>query len=401
MYLENGSHLTYCTNIHPGETWEEVFGNLKKYCLEVKNRIIPDKKFGIGLRLSQKSASTLLLNDNLLIFKNWLDSNNMYVFTMNGFPYGDFHNVEIKDKVHLPDWTTEDRINYTKDLFKILNTLLPENVEGGISTSPLSYKLWFEEQDTIDEIKSKTCDSLIQIVVELIKTKALSNKSLHLDIEPEPDGVLENTNEVIAFFNDYLLVEGVHKLTSLIGCSSQEAKESILEHIQLCYDVCHFALAYEDPKEVVASLEEEGIKIGKVQISAAMKCVKSDEISIVKQQDSLRKFDEPTYLHQAIVRTKDGDLKHFSDLGEGIESMGMDDFEEIRTHFHVPVFVDRFEELESTQDEIIKALEIWKTSNYCKHLEVETYTWGVLPDHLQIDMTGSIVRELNWVLEQI
>ncbi len=401
MILGENSHLTYCTNIHPGETWEEVFNSLQEYCITIKNKLSPDQPFGIGLRLSQKSAAQVLLGNNLDEFKNWLDSNNLYVFTMNGFPYGDFHNVIIKDQVHTPDWTTDERVNYTLDLIKILAYLLPENMEGGISTSPLSYKLWFNGKEKFSRVKLKSTQSLIKIVNQLVHIKKTTGKLIHLDIEPEPDGFLENTEEVIDYYKDYLLNFGKSELEEKLNCSSEEAKTHILNHLQLCYDVCHFALAYELPEEVISKLENEGIKIGKIQISAALKCVKSEAVSLKHQQKCLQQFDEPTYLHQAITKDKNGQLNHFSDLSEGINAMNDQNFNEIRTHFHVPIFVSEFEVLNSTQDDIILALDLWKKNKYSSHLEVETYTWGVLPEDLQTDIASSIIRELEWVKNQL
>ena len=123
--------------------------------------------------------------------------------------------------------------------------------------------------------------------------------------------------------------------------------------------------------------------------------------SIEEQQQCLQQFDEPTYLHQAIVKKDNGELAHFSDLTEGIEAMSDPYFKEIRTHFHVPVFISNFQVLNSTQDDIIAALNYWRENTYSSHLEVETYTWGVLPEHLQTNMTNSIVRELQWVQQQL
>jgi hypothetical protein len=401
MQIKENAHLTYCTNIHPGESWKEVFQSLQEYCLKIQHELTGKKPFGIGLRLSQKSAAELLKKDRLSSFKNWLDRNNLYVFTMNGFPYGDFHDVVIKDEVHTPDWTTPERLEYTRNLINIMSYLLPEGMEGGISTSPLSYKLWFENQEQIDQVKSTSTSALINLVVQMIEIKNNQSKSIHIDLEPEPDGMLENTQEVLDYYRQYLFKQGIQELKQSLECTEQEAKSHILEHIQLCYDVCHFALAYEQPKEVVDQLLKEGVQIGKIQISAALKCERSENISIQEQQRCLQQFDEPTYLHQAIVQKTNGSLDHYSDLTEGIEAMSAPDFKEIRTHFHVPVFLSNFQVLHSTQEDIIAALKYWNETHYSAHLEVETYTWGVLPDHLQIDITNSIVRELEWVQKQI
>ncbi|WP_420399691.1 metabolite traffic protein EboE [Flagellimonas sp.] len=401
MQIEQNAHLTYCTNIHPGESWEEVFASLQTYGLQVKKMVSHDQAFGLGLRLSRRSAEELIQGKHLDQFKSWLDTHNLYVFTMNGFPYGDFHHVTVKDQVHTPDWTTADRVVYTKSLVKILAHLLPEGMEGGISTSPLSYKYWFNSEEQIEEVKNKATLSLMSVVEDLVKIKNQTGKTIHIDIEPEPDGVLENTQEVISFYQEHLLNTGIAALQEKLKCSTSDAREHILEHIQICYDVCHFSLAYEEPKDVMAQFQEQGIKVGKIQISAALKSRRSPDISIKEQQDCLQQFDEPVYLHQAVVQKKGGTLDHYPDLQEGITAMAQENFKELRAHFHIPIFVPDFQVLESTQNDIVKALDLWKEVPYSSHLEVETYTWTILPEHLQTDITSSIVRELQWVLNQL
>ncbi len=397
MNICRNAHLSYCTNIHPGETWNQVFKSLKDYTIFVKKEFSPNTPFGIGLRLSKLAATELLQHNNLQKFKKWLDQNQLYVFTLNGFPYGEFHNVVIKDLVHQPDWTTKERLNYTKDLMRILAYLLPDGMDGGVSTSPISYKYWFTIEADKNIAKEKACYHIIEIVLELIEIQKSTGKLLHLDIEPEPDGFLENTQEVIDYFKDYLLKFGAKKIQETVNCSIETAKNYILNHIQICYDVCHFALAYEKPKEVIDAFSKNGIKVGKIQISAALKCKKSIDIAIENQIQSIKQFDEPTYLHQAVVQLNNGSLLHYPDLDQGLKAMQEPNFKEIRTHYHVPVFINSFEILQSTQSEIIEALNYWKENKFTNHLEVETYTWNVLPKELQTNITDSIIRELNWV----
>lgn len=401
MLVGQNSHLSYCTNIHAGESWEAVLKSIETYCIPLKKKVSPNAPFGIGLRLSYQAASELASDDNLLQFKDWLSQNELYVFTINGFPYGNFHNEPVKDKVHLPDWTSHDRLNYTQLLFTILAQLLPDGIEGGISTSPLSYKHWYKTEASLIEAKQIATKQLAAVVVQLVKIYEREGKMMHLDLEPEPDGIIENSDEYIAFFEDYLLQEGASVVASLLSCNLQEAKEHIRNHIQLCYDVCHFAIGYENSEAVIQKMEKHGLKIGKLQISAALKCSASANVSIDALQECLRTFDEPTYLHQAVIKTVDGKLLKFNDLNKGIEAMKRDDFKELRTHFHVPIFIEDYQLLQSTQNDIITILESWLKNEFTQHLEIETYTWQVLPLHLQTDLTESIERELKWVMDRI
>lgn len=395
------AHLTYCSNIHAGESWPATFENLRKHTTKVRNGLTKEA-FGIGLRLSNEASLDLLKGSNLEDFKFWLQSEDMYVFTINGFPYGGFHNQVVKDDVHAPDWTTIDRLEYTKRLFDILAELLPEGLDGGVSTSPISYRFWHKDEPTLEAAKEKACTQLSDLINHLCVIKKSTGKSLHLDMEPEPDGILETTTEFVDFFNDYMLKKGADKIMQAQKCGLAQADTIIREHFQLCYDVCHFAVGFEKPAEAIARIEAAGIKVGRIQISAALGSgpVNSQEQRQVAREQ-LKKFDEPTYLHQAVVKTKGATLERFPDLGVALDQLDKPENQEIRTHFHVPVFTKEYGQLVSTQKDIVDTLSVWSEKNFTNHLEVETYTWDVLPQNMRTDIVNSIVRELAWVQETI
>jgi hypothetical protein len=397
MDLGKVGHLTYCTNIHAGESWEEVFQSLKDYVMPIKTKISPDKPFGIGLRLSNKASCDLTNNMNLQIFKKWLDLNNLYVFTINGFPYGGFHGQKVKDQVHHPDWTTTERLAYTLRLAKILAFLLPENMDGGISTSPVSYKPWLDaEEENTERVFNSGSNHMFALVEELVKIKKSTGKVIHIDIEPEPDGLIENSGELVEYFKFYLIPEGKEYLKKNLSLTSQEAKEAITDHIRACYDICHHAVAYEKPKEVFDKYQNAGIKIGKIQISAALKVLLADETKKAEALSKLKQFEESTYLHQVIER-RNGKLYQYPDLTEAFKNFNSKEIAEWRIHFHVPLFVNQYENLYSTQDDIIETLKLHSEKPVTNHLEVETYTWDVLPSKLKLDLKSSIERELEWV----
>src|SRR5437763_8308295 len=84
-------HLTYNTNLHAGETWPEVRANIERYVLAVKAKVAPDRRFGVGLRLSPEAAETLESGTELDSFRDFLRSNFLYVFTISGAQYGGSH----------------------------------------------------------------------------------------------------------------------------------------------------------------------------------------------------------------------------------------------------------------------------------------------------------------------
>ena len=392
----NTTDFTYCTNIHAGENWADHFSALKENFPAIKNDLSPGAPMGIGLRLSNIASVEILEADNLPIFKQWLKANDAYVLTMNGFPYGGFHDIIVKDQVHAPDWTTENRVAYTIRLFNILANLLPSGMEGGISTSPLSYRYWFTNAEELLKAKKVATQNILRIAEELYSIKLTKGVTMHLDIEPEPDGILETGSEFIEWFEADLLPAGILYFKNQFELTATEAEKIIKEHITLCYDVCHFAIGYESHEQVIDTLAEKGIKVGKIQISAALKG--SFDADDHNKQDILTafsNFNEPTYLHQVVARNSDGSMVRYPDLPDALAAQ--DHAEEWRAHFHVPVFLEDFGLLQSTQNDIVEVLKLQAQKKFTSHLEVETYTWGVLPDELKLPITQSIIRELNWV----
>ncbi len=395
--LLNNYHVTYCTNIHPGQNWISTFESLKKHVPFIKKNVAKNIAFGLGLRLSNKASEELSQGNKLELFKSWLSENNVYVFTMNGFPYGNFHGEKVKENVHAPDWSTPERVTYTKRLFKQLSELIPKGLEGGISTSPISYKHWYKSNEERKCVFEKGAEHLIEIVLQLHEIEVSSGTYLHLDIEPEPDGLIENSDEFLDFFETYLIPIGIKIITDRLGNIEIEVIQMIKRYITMCYDICHFSLAYEEPKETFRKLNDAKINVGKIQVSAALK-VLYDENTIEEIWQSLARFDEPTYLHQ-VTQLIDGKVKTFNDLPSVL--VQKEKFIELRGHFHVPIFLEQFGALFSTQDHILKVIAYLKKHQITRHLEIETYTWDVLPLELKKELSDSIVREIKWLRKKL
>ncbi len=391
-------HLTYCTNIHAGETWPDHFKAIQQAVPSIKQQLSPGQPFGIGLRLSNTASIDLIKEENLQQFIQWLREQQCYVFTMNGFPYGGFHNTVVKDDVHTPDWITGQRVEYTIRLAEILAALLPEGMEGGISTSPLSYRHWHKGSEETYQVFQQATTNLLQVVEALIQLKERTGKIIHIDIEPEPDGLMETGPEFVQWYHEYLLPMGITFLQKQLGYGKDEAIQTIKKHVQLCYDICHFAIGYEDHASVLQQLKAHDIKVGKIQISAALKAALPDAID--KREEviaAFRRFNEPVYLHQVVARQRDGALKRYPDLPEALQEADNSDVYEWRAHYHVPLFIEHYGALHSTQKDIQLVLELHREQPFSTHLEVETYTWEVLPQELKLPLTDSIVRELEWV----
>lgn len=230
------AHLSYCTNVHPGESWREVFSNLTHYLPQIKSRVSPEADLGVGLRLSAEAAADLQSGEALRDLQLWLHDNGFYVFTVNGFSYGRFHGGYVREQAFSPDWRSHERLTYAQ-------------------------------------------------------------------------------------------------------------REAVLAKLMALRD--------------------------------------------------------PVYLHQVVERKEDGTLCAHRDLTAAIVAGPGEGAREWRIHFHVPVFAPRYGVLASTHDETAQALQLCVSKYPIDHLEIETFTWEVLPHELRAELVDSITREFEWTRQQL
>jgi sugar phosphate isomerase/epimerase len=392
-------HLTYCTNIHAADGWDGVLANLKTYAPALKQRFSPNAPFGVGLRLSAREARELLEGGRLGEFRRFLDAEGLYVAIINGFPYGPFHGTPVKANVYAPDWRDDARVAYTLDLVRILHALVPVGLDGGVSTTPLSYKSWIAGADA--SAWKTMMANVVRIAETLARLRREQGTFIHLDIEPEPDCVLENTDESIAFFEQWLFPVGSPMLARALGTSESDALELLQDHIRLCFDCCHFAVEFEDPAAALDRLTAAGIRIGRVQLSSALDVrVPAGAHAARDVLQRLKPFADTTYLHQVVARGGEH-LRRYPDLDVAIDEHTGDASSDWRIHFHVPLFAREYEAFGSTQDYVRRVLELAGRRRFTIYLEIETYTWDVLPEGLKLDLLDSITREYEWVLGHV
>lgn len=359
--------ITYCTNIHPGESWPDTFSALQKHVPTVKAAFSPEAAFPIGLRLSNRAAVELdAVEDSR--FLAWLAEHDCFVPTLNGFPYGAFHGERVKENAYLPDWTSPERAAYTIRLANLLAGWVPAGVVGTISTVPIGFKGAVDWSDL-----SKFKSQLVTVLEHLHRLLEEQGREILLALEPEPGCLVEITEDACRLFAELNL------------------PEVLRAHLSLCYDCCHQAVEFEDPATSLARLAAAGIRIGKVQVSSALSVANAD-------CERLSRFVEPIYLHQVVVRDWDGHLNRYHDLEEALARQKRDRGEEWRCHFHVPIFVPGMDGYGTTRSFLEEVLPLLPTDLL---LEVETYTWDVLPAELRREsVTDSIIRELVWLREQ-
>lgn len=295
MEIAQGMQLAYCTNIHRGETWGEIFAALKKYTLRVKAQVCPDERYGIGLRLSAEAAGELISTDGELSrFRQWLQDHGCYVYTINGFPYGTFHGQRVKEQVYRPDWTTQERLDYTGLLFDILSELLPDGMAGSVSTLPGSFKEFIEDEEVQ---VGQMAENLLKCHRHIQALRERTGQDLHLGLEPEPLGYFETTAETVSFFE---------RLKIAAQAAGDEVDE-VLKNLGVNYDTCHLAVEYEQADEALGRLKAAGIRISKIHLSSALSLVPGAEA-----REKLKAFEEDVYLHQVVMRKGGGGGSAFS-----------------------------------------------------------------------------------------
>jgi sugar phosphate isomerase/epimerase len=401
LSVPGGPHLTYCTNIHPGETWPEVRTNLEHYVLAVKARVAPDGPFGVGLRLSAQAADSLAARAELEAFREFLERHGLYVFTINGFPYGAFHGTRVKEAVYLPDWLDEARLAYTDGLARLLVALLPAapDLEGSVSSVPGAFRARVRDETDV----ARMAELILRHAVTLHRIRAETGRIIALALEPEPCCYLETVGETVAFFERRLFgPRAVDRFAELAGIARAESEAALRRHVGVCFDACHMAVEFEEPRTALDAFRAAGIRIVKIQISAGLR-VPFTGGDVAPTLAALRPFAEGVYLHQVVERRR-GTLTRFLDLPEALAcgTEGAGESREWRIHFHVPLFRAELGPFLNTQDYLGELLGILREEPHTGHLEVETYTWEVLPEeHRREDIVSAVARELAWVTHRL
>jgi sugar phosphate isomerase/epimerase len=393
--LPGNVNLTYCTNIHAGESWPDIRASLDAHVPAIKASVAPNDPLGIGLRLSGQAAAMARQPEQLEAFRAQLAALGAYVFTINAFPFGPFHGVRVKEHVYLPDWRSPERVAFTADAAVVLADLLPDGVDGSISTVPGAFKANGAEDGAVAAMTA----GMMAAVADLVRTERRTGKRIALALEPEPCCFLETTDETLAFFETELLKPAsLDLLAGRIGDNRHGAEIMLRRHLGICYDVCHGSVEYEDPVAALDRLLAAGISVPKVQLSAAMRIPAMTDDLI----NAVMRYDDGVYLHQTIVRTASG-LTRYVDLPDAVAAFkdGRADGE-WRIHCHVPLFLSDLGEIGSTRADLVATLAALRKKARSSHLEVETYTWDVLPDNLR---TGSkaadIAREISFCIKEL
>ncbi|CAB4950368.1 unannotated protein [freshwater metagenome] len=391
MDLKNGlGHLSYSTLVHAGDTWEEMNASLREFVPQVKQQISPDQPFAVSLRISSASAKTL--SESAVereALKDFLIQEDLYVYTVNAFPYGPFKGDIVMERVYEPDWTSEERVSYTNSVADILAEVSPANVNPSIQTAPLAFR-----PNVANEQYVKTFTrNIFRVVKHLRELEERTGRRVKLAIEPEPACYLETTDETVTYFKERIYsLAGIRELAEVAGIPLSEAEGAVRRYLGVVFDIGHQSVGFENITESLTKLVEAGIPIFKLQAAASLwvENLTRDKL------EALRRFTETIYLSQTSLK-QNGEITKYLHLGEALDAYEANPVaSEMRTHFHVPVFLEELGPFRTTRFGVQEALKMHRKSPLSDHLEIETYTWDVLPEELK---TGNIIDYVNSELE--
>ena len=370
--------------------------SLQTFVPEVKRRFSPQVPMGVSLRMSNATVEELIKKpDERIWLKKFLEENSLYIYTVNVFPYGPFKGEIVKEKVYEPDWTTDSRTKYTMHIADILAEVTGPEVEPTIQTAPLAFRPKVTDETYVAQFN----ENIYKLIAHLMSLENSSGRRVKVAVEPEPFCFLETIPETVSWFNNYIYsLSAAKKIAEYSRQPLSEVFGATRRYIGVVLDICHQSVEFENIADDIDLLSQAGIPIFKLQEAAALR-VDNVTPEIVEE---LKKYTGTIYLSQT-TQLRDGALTRFLNLEDAISAWEDDPGpREWRTHFHVPVFLKDLGPFQTTRSGIDDALRVHARTPLSNHLEIETYTWDVLPDHLKTgDIIEYVVRELEYVRDEL
>ncbi len=382
--------LGYGTNLHAAETVEEVCAALAGPATRIREQLGWDR-LGVDLRLGSLALAEGQAGLDRL--RRTLDAQGLSAHTLNGFPLRPFQAAVVKREAYLPDWSERERLDRSLDLLRAA-LALSDAPEVTISTVPGTYRPFGPPRTDAAVIAA----NLGRWAAAAACVQRDTGRSAVLCLEPEPWCVLETSADVAAFWRGPLATHGLAAATAALDGDAATARAALARHLGICFDTCHFSLAFEDQAEAVARITAAGARIAKCQVSAApaVRDPGRDPAGVA----ALAALAEPRFLHQTAASRRSASGWEPPQRVEDLDQLAallacLPEAAEVRSHFHVPLdFNASGRGLASTIADTRAGLAACVAAG-CPHLAVETYTWAVLPQ--AGDPVAGTARELRWL----
>ncbi len=404
--------LAYCMNFAEATNLDGVLDGLRGTALPLRERLGSGRAFGVGLWIPGALALELAAEgteaelDRLLEF---LDAHDLETFTFNAFPWGGFHEAGGKERVFRPTWKAPERLAYTLAVARIAAAAWAVREERPAHVS-ISTHAGMHASTVSGPADLDACaDNFALCALHLAQLEDETSCRVVLSLEPEPRSTANDTRELPALF-ERIRARAVEVLARGFPSVRGTAEDLLERYLGTCLDACHAAVEFEEPGEAFARAPASGIPLGKLQLSNALRLSCPDEDA--EGRARLLAMDEPVFLHQLTAR-RGAELLRAADLpevrGDAPAWRGADEW---RCHFHVPVDLAELDppdsKLATTREDATALLEAvlgrperWGSPEL--HIEIETYTWSVLPPAAR--GAGSILdgqeRECRHVLARL
>jgi len=399
-----GVRLCYCLNLHPAEDLAGVRRGVEEITLALASRLGVRDGFGLGSWLAAAVAMPLGAGEGLEDYAGFVRDRGLDPFTYNAFPFGGFHRPGLKAGVFRPTWAETERVVYTASVARVAARAW-ERAGRRSSHVSISTHSGMHGADASDRAALLRCaDNFARTAGLLARLERETGCRIVLGIEAEPRASAGTTAEVAR------LLELVRERAAAVLPAEQaveraRATDVVRRHLGTCLDACHAAVEFEHPQDAYLSATHAGAPLAKLQFASAL------ELSAPRENDVARErffaLDEPVYLHQVTGRLPDGALVRAGDLPEVQAAYAAGDARwraaaPWRCHFHVPVDLGSVGRerggLGTTRahaDELLAVAladpERWGGDEL--HLEIETYTWDILPGEAR--GTGSLIDGLE------
>ncbi len=354
--------LAYAMNVHAGGDAAAFETAIDEVVTPLRARLGVSGPFGLATRFDADGIRALATDTALRDrFGARLSDEALVPFAGNAFVLGRFHGQPLKDAVYTPPWGHPDRTSYTLMYAAVLAAWNAPDAELSLSTAPGTWRGWREPADAVHERAA----ALVTCAAGLQALEARTGVRVRLGLEPEPRCSIETVDELVAFFEGPLAraLESAPELRTWLG---------------VCYDACHQAVMHEEAGEALARIDKAGIEIVRFQASSALEVGAPDAAAC----EALAAFDEPIYLHQVAAPDAEGRVHVAPDLAGvlGDKSGLWLERRPWRIHYHVPIFrTAAVPPLGTTQAELRAGLAAALEARQVRHVEIETYTFDVLP----------------------
>lgn len=385
--------LGYSTNVHRSENLRQIYRFLRDFTIPVRQRVWGKETAGLELRLGIGGTRDLQSARARREFGEFLAASGLRLFSINAYPLQDYHARRVKEKVYEPSWADSSRARWTIAIAKVFADLLPEGLEGSISTLGGGYRRRGHDPRTLGRI----ADGYLKVIETLLDLER-SGSRIVLAVEPEPETTFETAGDMIEFFEGVLLPRARERFR---GTSPAHVEANLRRLFTVNFDTCHLSTLFKDPVENLQHLERAGLRIGKLHVTSALAV--TNPFRSPSAYGDLLSMDEPRYLHQFCGIDRDRRViwrgLDLDELPARLVRGEHPDVVELRSHFHAPVYLRRYRRLSTTRDETERAVRYVKRRRLTEHLVLETYTWPLFAEGE--DRTAALVRgiakEFRWL----